>query len=77
MPLDQMGRFLIVGGLVVVALGLLFVIAGRVPALGRLPGDFNWRGDGWAVHVPLATSLLLSLVLSVLLTLVLNVLGRR
>jgi hypothetical protein len=75
--LDQVGRLLIIGGLVVVALGVLVLLASRVPAIGRLPGDLSWRGDGWSVYVPLASSLLLSLVLSVLLTIVVNLLGRR
>ena len=76
-PLDQVGRLLIIGGLLSVALGLLFLLASRVPAIGRLPGDLSWHGEGWSVYIPLASSLLLSLVLSVLLTLVINLLGRR
>jgi Protein of unknown function (DUF2905) len=56
-------------------LGLLLVIAGIVILglshlhlpLGRLPGDFNWRGRGWSVSFPLATSILVSVVLSLLL----------
>jgi Protein of unknown function (DUF2905) len=35
--------------------------------LGRLPGDFNWRGRGWSVSFPLATSILLSVLVSLLL----------
>ena len=77
MPLDNVGRLLIVVGLVVVAAGLLFMVAGRVPFLGRLPGDIHWEHDGVQVYAPLATGLLPSVVLSVLLTLVTNVLNRR
>jgi Protein of unknown function (DUF2905) len=77
MPLDNVGRLLIVVGLVVVAAGLLFMVAGRVPFLGRLPGDLHWEHNGVQVYAPLATGLLLSVVLSVLLTLVTNVLNRR
>jgi DUF2905 family protein len=77
MPLDNVGRLLVVVGLVVVAAGLLFMVAGRVPFLGRLPGDLHWEHNGVQVYAPLATGLLLSVVLSVLLTLVTNVLNRR
>ena len=77
MPLDNVGRLLVVVGLVVVAAGLLFMLAGRVPFLGRLPGDFHWERDGVSVYAPLASGLLVSVVLSVLLTLVMNVLNRR
>ena len=77
MPLESVGRLLVVVGLVVVAAGLLFMVAGRVPFLGRLPGDIHWEHDGVQVYAPLATGLLLSVVLSVLLTVVTNVLNRR
>ena len=77
MPLENVGRLLVVVGLVVVAAGLLFMVAGRVPFLGRLPGDIHWEHDGVQVYAPLATGLLLSVVLSVLLTVVTNVLNRR
>jgi hypothetical protein len=76
MPLESLGRLLIIGGLVIVAIGLLFLLGSRIPFLGRLPGDLHWERDGVSVYVPLATSLLLSVVLSVLLTLVLRMTGR-
>jgi hypothetical protein len=76
MPLENVGRVLIVVGLVVVALGLLFVIGSRVPFLGRLPGDLHWERDGVTIYAPLASGLLVSVVLSVLVTLALRVTGR-
>jgi DUF2905 family protein len=62
-------------GRTLIFLGLLLAIAGTVILglnrlhlpLGRLPGDFNWRGRGWSVYFPLATSILVSIVLSLLL----------
>jgi hypothetical protein len=77
MPLENVGRLLVVVGLFVVAAGLLFMVADRVPFLGRLPGDIHWEHDGVQVYAPLATGLLLSVVLSVLLTVVTNVLNRH
>ena len=69
MELSQFGRLLVLVGAVVLFLGLLLVVADRVPLIGRLPGDITVRGDGWTLYAPLATSI----VLSVLLTLVLSV----
>ncbi len=47
--------------------GLLVVVFARLNLpLGRLPGDLSWRGRGWSVSFPLATSLVLSVVLSLL-----------
>jgi hypothetical protein len=76
MPLEQVSRLLIVGGLIIVAVGLLLLLGSRVPFVGRLPGDFFWQREGISVYVPLATSLLVSVALSVLLTLVFRMTGR-
>ena len=71
--LGGLGRLLILAGLGLAAVGVVLVFAGRVPFLGRLPGDIVVQRDNWTLYVPLATMLLLSLVL----TLVLNLLARR
>ena len=52
---------LFVAGLVVAAMARLHL------PLGRLPGDLSWRGRNWTVSFPLATSLLLSVILSLVL----------
>jgi hypothetical protein len=63
----ELGRILIVFGIVLVVLGAVFLVAPRVPFLGRLPGDFVLRRDHATIYVPLATCLVLSLVISILL----------
>jgi hypothetical protein len=69
----DLGRLLIVLGLVAVALGVVLVVFGRVPGLGRVPGDISVQRGSWSFYFPLGTSL----VLSVVLTLVLWLIGRR
>ena len=59
-----LGRTLILLGLVLVAAGIVVSYSGRIPWLGKLPGDFTFRSGGLTIYVPLATCLLLSLVLS-------------
>lgn len=59
------GRILILTGVALIVTGLLVSLLGRANLpLGRLPGDMSWRGRGWTVSFPLATSLLLSVLLS-------------
>jgi hypothetical protein len=70
--LSDLGRTLLLLGAVLVAVGLLLTLAGRVPMLGRLPGDLVIERGGLSCAIPIATSILLSL----LLTIVLNVLAR-
>ena len=60
-----MSRFLIVLGLVIVALGVLWPFLARL-GLGRLPGDINIERDGWSFHFPLVTSIVVSIVVSIL-----------
>ena len=50
-------------------LGLIVLAVGRVPWLGRLPGDFTIRRDGLTLYVPLASGLLVSVLVSLLLNL--------
>ena len=66
--MPDLGRILIFLGLILVVVGVVILGFNRLNLpLGRLPGDFNWRGRGWSVSFPLATSILISVLLSVLL----------
>jgi hypothetical protein len=69
----DIGRLLIVIGAVLVLVGLVLTFAGRIPGLGRLPGDLHIQRGNWSFYFPLATSLLLSVVLSIVFWLI----GRR
>jgi hypothetical protein len=72
-PVSDLGRGLIVLGIVIVVLGLVLTLFDRVPWIGRLPGDIHVQRGHWTFHFPLGTSILLSLIL----TLLLWVIGRR
>ena len=63
----DLGKLLVVIGLLTAAAGAVMLLAGRVPWLGRLPGDIVARREHFTLYVPLATSLVVSVVLSLLL----------
>ncbi len=66
-----MGRMLIVLGVALVVIGGIVMLLGRTGlALGRLPGDILYRGKHSTFYFPLASSILISLVLSLILFLV-------
>ena len=66
--MPDLGRTLVFLGLLLMVVGIAVLGLNRLNLpLGRLPGDFNWRGRGWSVSFPLATSILISVLLSVLL----------
>ncbi|HXG15130.1 MAG TPA: DUF2905 domain-containing protein [Calidithermus sp.] len=71
--MSDVGKLLVIFGLLIVAVGILLMLVDRVPWVGRLPGDIHIERGNWTFYLPLGTSLLLS----VLLTLILWLLGRR
>jgi Protein of unknown function (DUF2905) len=71
--MNDVGKILIAFGLLIALAGVVLVLVGRVPWIGRLPGDIHIQRGNWTFYFPLATSLLLSVVL----TLVFYVIGRR
>ena len=72
MVVANIGRMLVILGVALIVFGLALILAGRIPFLGRLPGDIHIRRGGAEVYIPLASCILLSL----LVTLVLNLLVR-
>ena len=71
--MSELGKLLIVLGIVLMGTGVVLAVLGRTNLpLGRLPGDIVYRGKNTTLYFPLATSLLVS----VLLSLVLYVVGR-
>lgn len=65
--MEGIGKALLALGLVIAAIGGALVVFGKVPFLGRLPGDITVQRPGFTLYVPLATSLLLSVVVSLVL----------
>lgn len=64
-----MGRFLVILGLVLLAMGLLWPWLSRT-GLGRLPGDIHISRENFSITIPITTSILISLALSLVLWLV-------
>jgi hypothetical protein len=69
--MTEIGKLLVLFGVVLVVAGLGLMLLGRMNIpLGRLPGDFLYRGKNTTVYFPLATSVVVSVVLSIVLYLV-------
>ena len=65
-----MARLLIIIGAVFIAVGLIMMLAGRIPWLGRLPGDIVIQRKNYTFYFPVATSVVISIVLSLILWLI-------
>lgn len=71
--MQHLGRLLIIFGGVIVVVGVLMMLAGKLSWVGRLPGDIVLHRKNFTFYFPLATSILISL----LLTLLFWILGKR
>ena len=69
MNLVDMGRMLIFLGAVMVLVGLGMMLIGKIPGLGKLPGDIFVHGEHGSFYFPIVTCLIISVVLSIILNL--------
>jgi len=67
------GKFLIILGVIIIALGLLLTFLPKIPYLGKLPGDIYIKKGNFTFYFPLTTSI----ILSILLTIILNLIFRK
>lgn len=71
--MTELGKILLVFGLLMVLLGVVLLAAGtlsgKVPWLGRLPGDIYINRDNWTLYFPLATCIIISIILTVIFSL--------
>ena len=63
---QQIGKALMVTGAVVVLIGAVLFLSGRIPWVGRLPGDILIERKNFTFYFPLATSILISILLTIL-----------
>ena len=70
-PLGDLGRLLLVLGLVLAGVGVLLMVGGRLPfRLGRLPGDISYRGRNTSFYFPIVTCIILSVALTLIMWIV-------
>ena len=63
---SSFGKILLVVGIVIALAGLAFMVGGKIPWLGRLPGDITLKGKNYTFYFPLATSIVVSIILSII-----------
>jgi len=64
-----LGKALIIGGIVLVILGGLVLLSGRISWLGRLPGDIYIKRDNFSFYFPITTCIIISVILTLILRL--------
>lgn len=66
----NMGKFLIISGIILLLLGLIIQFSDKIPFLGRLPGDIRIEGKNYQFYFPLTSSILISILISLILLLI-------
>jgi len=74
MPTSTIARLLISIGVVILVIGVVMLLWPKLPMLGKLPGDITIQKDGFRLFVPIATSIVISLVLTVVVNVVFRLL---
>ena len=65
--MSDFGRLLVFFGLILVGLGLILLIGPKIPWLGKLPGDITIKRENFTFYFPLASSIVISVLLTILL----------
>ncbi|KAF0215827.1 MAG: hypothetical protein FD174_3968 [Geobacteraceae bacterium] len=64
--MSGLGKSLIIMGLIIALIGVILTFAGKIPWLGRLPGDIHIKRQNFTFYFPLATSIIISVILSLI-----------
>ncbi len=67
-PFNELGKFLLIAGIFMAVAGLALIFLPKLPFLGRLPGDIVIKKGNFTFYFPLATSIILSIVLTIILS---------
>ncbi|HZX36527.1 MAG TPA: DUF2905 domain-containing protein [Thermodesulfobacteriota bacterium] len=64
---QPIGKLLIIIGIAIVVIGVILAFGQKIPYIGRLPGDLYYKKDNFTIYFPIATSILISVILSLIL----------
>ena len=74
MEIQSLGKIILVMGIFLVVFGSLILLSPKIPFIGRLPGDILIKRDNFTFFFPIASSIVISLIITIILNLLL---GRR
>ena len=63
----DVGKLIIIVGVIIVVVGIMITFSSKIPLIGKLPGDIFISKNGFTFYFPLATSILLSIIISLIL----------
>ncbi len=76
MNFDELGKWLIIGGLVMAATGVMIWLLGRLPFFGNLPGDIRIQQGNVSCFVPIVSMIILSVIATIILNIILRIINK-
>jgi len=67
--MGELGKLFLLFGVIFIIVGLLFIFGSKIPFLGKLPGDIFIKKEGFTFYFPIATSIIISVILTILINL--------
>jgi hypothetical protein len=64
--MNDLGRLLVVMGVILVLVGAVFLLAPKLPWLGKLPGDLSYQRGNFSLYFPLGTCIVISIILTLI-----------
>jgi hypothetical protein len=61
-----LAKVLIIGGIILIIFGGIVMFSGRIPWLGKLPGDIHIKKDGFSFYFPITTCIIISIILTLI-----------
>lgn len=74
--MEELGKYLVGIGFAIVIVGIVVILSGKIPLLGKLPGDISIQTSSVSCFIPIASSILLSLLLTVILNIILRIMNK-
>ncbi len=76
MNFDELGKWLIIGGLVMAVTGVTIWLLGRLPFFGNLPGDIRIQQGNVSCFVPIVSMVILSIIATIVLNIILRIINK-
>jgi hypothetical protein len=75
-PMEGLGKILLIVGAVIIVIALLMIFGQHIPFFGKLPGDIFIKKDNWSFYFPIVTFLIVSIILTIIINVILYFLNR-
>lgn len=66
MDFSEIGKFLLLTGVILSAVGIIILAGMKLPFIGRLPGDIHFMKNNFSIHIPIVSCVIISLIITVL-----------